>query len=360
MRTGANDRELQLCLYCPNLCLSRCPASLASGNITYSAWGKIAAAWRVRKRQVPQDTQHVAPTWWCLDCLACRQPCDHMRNVPADLAAMRVEFAQRTTQPVPPGEPPYDMEEAWRLLRRVAPSWRVVDECQALFVPGRELLTEENVDIIEAVFKVLERIGDQVVGVNRDSVLECGHHPYAHAHLSLARTEALRANSRFGRYSRVILGSPHCASFIRLQWPEVQLDRTRQAVTLLEFIGRGVDLASPGFYKKKVACHDPCHLGRHLGIYGVSRDLIKWATNVKPVELPYNRDRALCCGGGYPLSTVSPDTSSRCAGMVIEQFRQVEADVLVTSCGACRKQLRAAAGADDKVLHLAQVLAHKD
>jgi Fe-S oxidoreductase len=359
MKTHTSDRGLQLCLYCPNLCLSRCPASLVSGNITYSAWGKIASAWRVRKKQLPQDADSLAPAYWCLDCLACREGCEHLRNVPADLAALRVEFAKRTTPPVPPGVPAYDMEEAWKLLRTVAPAWRRVDECQALLVPGRELLTEDNADILEAIFKVFERIGDQVVGVNRDSVLECGHHPYAHAHMALARTEAQRAHSRFGRYARVIMGSPHCASFVRLKWPEADLDRSKQCVTLLEFVGRGVDLAQPGFYKKKVACHDPCHLGRHLGLYGISRDLLKWATNVKPVELPYNREKSSCCGGGYPLSTVSPETADGCAQMVMDQFDRVDADVLVTSCGSCRAQLRRAAGSDKKVLHLAEVLAHQ-
>jgi Fe-S oxidoreductase len=292
----------------------------------------------------------------CLDCLACRERCEHLVQVPANLAAARLRVAESVPPPVPEASVLHDLEEAWRLLRDVTPSWRKSDDCQALLVPGRELLKEDALPVLHALFQVLDLTGDKVVGVNRDSVLECGHYPYAHGHWEAARREAQRACGRFGRYARVVFGSPHCLSFVLLQWPEAGLDRSKQAVSLLEFVGKRLDLANPGFFPGRLAYQDPCHLGRHLGQYQIPRDILKWAADREPTELLHSRDRATCCGGGYPLSTVAPAAADRISRRVIEEAREAGAEVLVTACGECTRRL-AAAGSPLLVLHIMQVIA---
>lgn len=349
------SRKLQLCLYCPTLCLSRCPVSLATGNITFSPWGKASSAWRLNKGLVPLDRDTILPTYMCHDCLSCREACNHDQDVPSMLAETRMELAASGHGLVSPRTDTFDMEESWRLLRDTAPSWRRVEDCQALLVPGRELLNKDGIKILQAIFRVLDLVDDKVVGVNRDSVLECGHHPYAHADMEGTTREANRAFNRYGRYSRVVLGSPHCASFMRLKWPEMGMDRSRQAVTILEFVGKKVDFSNPGFYPKRVAYHDPCHLGRHLGLYQVARDLLKWATNHPPVELAYSRNRAFCCGGGYPVDTVAPEAANRVTDMLVELFESSGADVLATSCGRCKQRLKGARKGL-KVFHLMEII----
>jgi len=374
--------------------MSRCPVGEVSGNITFSPWGKISSVWRVRNKLLDLTPDNVLPAYMCLDCLACRENCDHMVDVPSNLAAARVEFAgslppltlsSGEDSPVSGGgssggllgllrrkvdgrrpkagkelpaenSPEHDPEAAWRFLASIAPSWRKVDECQALLIPGPEMLQEDCAAILEAIFKVLEAVGDKVVGVNRHSVLECGHLNYAHGRFDRAKEEARAARKKLGRYSRLLFASPHCASFVRLKWPAIDLDRSKQASTLLEFVGKRFDFSNPGFFPRKVAYHDPCHLGRHLGLYQLPRDILKWACDGKPVELLYSRNRAVCCGGGYPLSSVAPETAEAVTGLLVEQFDESEAEVIVTACPVCTRQLRTVAP-QITTMHLMEVMA---
>jgi len=357
MKLNALDRKLRICLHCPSLCLSRCPASLATGNITYSTWGKMSAAWRLGSGLVTPDEQTMFPTSMCLDCLACREPCDHKQDVPFALAAVRAEMLSSGAPPLLlPAYRPFDPENAWRLLRDAAPAWRRTEDCQSLLMPGLELLDEGSVPVLEAIFRVLDLVGDKVTGVNRDSVLECGHLPYACGQADAARKEAARAFARFGRYSRVLVSSPHCAAFIRLHWSGLYgLDRSRQALTLLEHVGKMADVLKPGTFPGRVAWHDPCHYARHLGMLGVPRDLLQWATNTRPIELRYSRERTCCCGGGYPLSLAAPGAAETAARELVKLVRETQADVVAVGCGRCRRML-SAAGSEVKVMHVMEVL----
>lgn len=362
------DSSIGLCLYCPNLCLSRCPVSLSTGNLTLSAWGKMSCAWRLRSQLVTETRASRHPTFMCLDCLACREACDHGQDVPSALAEVRFGFRTapaepHAREPDPSGLPlpalvPYDPEEAWRILRDATPAWRRSEDCQALLVPGMELLDASLAPVLAAIFRVLDLVGDRETGVNRDSVLECGHRPHACGDLSAAIEEARRAASRFSRYSRILLASPHCASFALGRWPTLDLGRSPRMLTLLEHVGRNADLLRPGSFDGKVAWHDPCHLGRHLGQYGLPRDLLQWATNARPVELPYSHNRSYCCGGGYPLSAASPTVSLSIASLLASHVREAAADVLAVGCGNCLKNLRLAAP-DLNVVHIMEILARR-
>jgi len=57
----------------------------------------------------------------------------------------------------------------------------------------------------------------------------------------------------------------------------------------------------------KVTCNDPCHLGRHSGLYEEPRKAIIETCNL--VEMDHNRENSRCYGAGAGVKSAYPDTA---------------------------------------------------
>ncbi len=90
-------------------------------------------------------------------------------------------------------------------------------------------------------------------------------------------------------------------------------------------------------YPKTVTYHDPCHLGRHAGVYEAPRKIIEKIPKAEFKEMEFNKETARCCGGGGGLRAAFPDMSKRIAERRIENAKF--ADVLLTACPFCVNNL---------------------
>lgn len=94
--------------------------------------------------------------------------------------------------------------------------------------------------------------------------------------------------------------------------------------------------ASAEFKGKKITWHDPCHLGRHLGVTSQPRQILKSIPGIEYVEMP-NADR--CCGMAGTFSIYYYDLSKKIAKKKMEGIEASGADVVVTACPGCQIQL---------------------
>ncbi|MEW6138558.1 MAG: (Fe-S)-binding protein [Thermodesulfobacteriota bacterium] len=97
---------------------------------------------------------------------------------------------------------------------------------------------------------------------------------------------------------------------------------------------------SPGILDERVTYHDPCNVGRKLGIFDPPREILKTICS-EFVEMWPNRRQALCCGGGGSVIQNPTFGQKRFehARLKREQILRTGATVVATSCQNCLSQL---------------------
>jgi heterodisulfide reductase subunit D len=94
-----------------------------------------------------------------------------------------------------------------------------------------------------------------------------------------------------------------------------------------------------GEYNKTVTYHDPCHLGRHMKIYEIPREIYKQIPGLKLVEMKRNRNHAWCCGAGGGVKIGYPEWAVEISGERIQEAKETGATVLSSVCPFCRTNL---------------------
>jgi Fe-S oxidoreductase len=91
---------------------------------------------------------------------------------------------------------------------------------------------------------------------------------------------------------------------------------------------------------QSVTYHDPCRLGRHGGVIGQPRELLK-ALGFEFREADSNGRENYCCGGGCAEYVIKRSAPLRQKAFDIKQkeFDATGADAVITSCANCRVNL---------------------
>jgi Fe-S oxidoreductase len=111
---------------------------------------------------------------------------------------------------------------------------------------------------------------------------------------------------------------------------------------------------------KKVAYHDPCHIGRHFGIYEEPRRILNAFPGSHYLELPHNREDSQCCGAGGGYKIQFNDRAEHIASLRVKEAVGVGAELLVSACPFCVTNLSAGAkvaGADMPVAEIVSLVA---
>jgi Fe-S oxidoreductase len=135
---------------------------------------------------------------------------------------------------------------------------------------------------------------------------------------------------------KILVSSPHCYHTFKNEYSEfrVNFEVVHISQYLFELVREGrLELAKE--YKKKVAYHDPCYLGRHNGIFEEPREDLGKVPGVELKELPESRVDSLCCGGGGGRVWMETQKGERFSDIRIEQAMGAGAEVLATSCPYC-------------------------
>jgi Fe-S oxidoreductase len=134
--------------------------------------------------------------------------------------------------------------------------------------------------------------------------------------------------------------NPHCQEFIVKRYPELVPGYTginsQHFSQLLAGAFKEGKLKTQNTGKIKVSYHDPCYLGRGLGIYDAPREVLSSLDGVELVEMERNRENSFCCGAraiGNYFSNFSEENAKR----RIKEFTATGADLLITGCPYCQE-----------------------
>ncbi len=92
--------------------------------------------------------------------------------------------------------------------------------------------------------------------------------------------------------------------------------------------------------KLKVTYHDPCHLGRHMDLYEIPREVLSKIPGIELIEMKRNRKNAWCCGAGGGVKSQFPDLALEISKERIREALETGADILTTSCPFCIGNLK--------------------
>ena len=164
--------------------------------------------------------------------------------------------------------------------------------------------------------------------------------------MALAEENAARFNEYKPR--RIVTTSPHCYHVFKNEYPELEGEVWHYTQLLAELVREGkLEFAEPEDEdggELIVTYHDPCYLGRHNGIYEEPRSVLASLPGVELVEMPHNRERSHCCGGGGGRFWLGVEREGeRLDVLRLKEALETGAELLVTACPFCLINFREAA-----------------
>lgn len=165
------------------------------------------------------------------------------------------------------------------------------------------------------------------------------------------------------RFEKIVALCPHCFNTLKNEYPT--LGGSFPVLHATEYLAdmiRTNKIALKYSLPARVALHDPCYLGRGNGIYQPLREIVKAIPGVTLLELPRNKERGFCCGGGGGRMWLHEKLGKRMNLLRAEEVLKSGAEVLGTACPYCLTMLEDGiknqeAGKPAKVMDLVEIVA---
>jgi Fe-S oxidoreductase len=164
------------------------------------------------------------------------------------------------------------------------------------------------------------------------------------------------------KFAKVVTTCAHCFNTIKNEYPQfggtagVDYQVIHHTDFLAQLIAEG-RLAPSVPVNERVAYHDPCYIGRYNDIYDAPRNVLASIPGVELVEAPdWNRERAMCCGGGGGNVWMEGWGKRGVNTIRLEQLQKAQPQTLALACPYCMVMFEDAA----KNTGVDETLARKD
>jgi Fe-S oxidoreductase len=333
----ARRDALEKCVYCPKLCRSACPVSNAEPKETLIPWGKMSMAYFVGNESVPAEPSYGAPAWACTGCFACRESCDHENDVAGTLLVARAGLVRESLAPAAATRAIAAFEQ-----RAAAHSERVRAQLGSVSAKTALLVGCEYHRNAPEVARDAYEAARALAGGDVEPIDVCcglplllaGDGPgFARQAESFAR--------RVAEKDRLIVTDAGCALALKVRYPEASVAVAPRVELLVELAaGQLSSLRTVGDGGIPVRYHDPCQLGRGLGVYEQPRAVLTRLLGRPPDEMARGRERAVCSGAGGLLPVTMPEASRVIAHERVAEHERAGGGRVVTACASSLRSFR--------------------
>jgi Fe-S oxidoreductase len=160
--------------------------------------------------------------------------------------------------------------------------------------------------------------------------------------LNLARRNVEMFNKR--GIKEIVTSCAGCYRTLKFDYPEVpDIPEIRYKVYhTVEYIDHLLKQGKLKLTKEiplTLTWHDPCHLGRHCGIYEPPRNVLRSIPGIKLVEMERIKDQSWCCGGGGGVRTAFIDLAVETGKKRVGEAIKTRAEGIVTCCPFCEQNI---------------------
>jgi Fe-S oxidoreductase len=158
---------------------------------------------------------------------------------------------------------------------------------------------------------------------------------------------------------KIITSCSGCYRTLKIDYSDYLEELGIEVLHTVEFIlklinEKNIKLKNLGF---NTTYHDPCHTGRHTGLYEEPREILSKIANI--TEMKTIKQNAKCCGAGGGVKKGFPELSLDIAKSRVNEAEETGAEYLVSICPFCYKNLSDAIkdlGSSIKMVDLMELL----
>lgn len=356
-RLEADDREAQYCIGC-GMCLLECPVYNVIGPVFGSAGHMGGQGVYLSGTLGKMDESAEAGLYLCAECGACTEVCPSRIETKDGVRRLR-QTARKSGVGVLP-----EHDEVVASIRNYDNPWKVPRAQKARWSEGLGLSPSGEVLYFAGCSSSLlsEGSGAKMVAVLR----ACGADPaylgtserccgsilrkIGEERLAREKAEACFADFVKAGARTIVTSCPGCASALN-HYEDLTRKHGIEVLHVSQFLDRhmGGLILCPQAGTGTITYHDPCDLGRELGVYDEPRRIIAAVTGSRMVEMERSREHSSCCGSGAGVRSAFPELADAVSRERVAMAESAGADTMVTSCPWCVQSLRQCQGRESRV-----------
>lgn len=185
--------------------------------------------------------------------------------------------------------------------------------------------------------QIFDAAGEEVWYADRDGGVCCGRPLMLSGETDAARKMVAYNTDLFRRHeiTMLVTSCPICLRVFRESYrlDGIEVLHHSQYIERLVAAGR----LQVGHSSELFTYHDPCELGRGLGIYDEPRRILESLGELR--EPLHSRRDALCCGASLANTVIDDGQQRRIAERMTKELEATKCHTIVTSCPLCNRAI---------------------